>query len=207
MALSDVFARRSDGSSEAPPPVPPPTRPSVAEQFATLARLGLEPHDGVTAADVAKDRDAALLLKRHPYVAAMHAMARDADGELTSHPRVTTVDLEHVVGPDSYPDLLRKLATAAGTTYLLADVTGGVDRERGRWVVRFTFDGLTREIHPRLDHHRADPVVMPELFDAVAGPGQGAAHVRHGQTISVAYVPRRHVQELQRVLHQWSTTA
>ncbi|AXH96577.1 hypothetical protein [Ornithinimicrobium avium] len=179
----------------------------MAEQFATLTRLGLEPQAGVTAADVAKDRDAALLLKRHPYVAAMHCLARDADGDLTSHPRVTTVDLEHIVGPDSYPDLLRKLSTAAGTRYLLQDVSGGVHPDRSRWVVRFTFDGLTREIHPRLDHDRADPVVMPELFDAVAGPGQGAAHVRHGQTISVAYVPRRHVAELQRVLDQWATTA
>ncbi len=207
MALSDVFARRSDGSSEAATPVPPPVRPSVAEQFATLTRLGLEPQADVTAADVAKDRDAALLLKRHPYVAAMHAMARDADGDLTHHPRVTTVDLEHLVGPDSYPDLVRKLATAAGTTYLLQDVSGDVHPDRGRWVVRFTFDGLTREVHPRLDHDRADPVVMPELFDAVAGPGQGAAHVRHGQTITVAYVPRRHVAELQRVLDQWKMTA
>lgn len=207
MGLSDVFARRSDGSSEAATPVPPPVRPSVAEQFATLTRLGLEPQAGVTAADVARDREAALLLKRHPYVAAMHALARDAAGGLTHHPRVTTVDLEHVVGPDSYPELVRKLATAAGTTYLLQDVSGGVDAERGRWVVRFTFDGLTREVHPRLDHDRGDPVVMPELFDAVAGPGQGVAHVQHGQTVTVAYVPARHAQELQRVLRQWAMTA
>lgn len=207
MALSDVFARRSDGSSEGPTPVPPPVRPSVAEQFATLTRLGLEPQDGVTAHEVAQDRDAAILLKRHPYVAAMHSLARDDAGDLTHHPRVTTVDLEHVVGPDSYPDLLRKLATTAGTTYLLGEVTGGVRPELSRWVLRFTFDGLTRELHPRLDQHQADLAVMPEIFDAVSGPGQGAVHVRHGQTLTVAYVPQRHVGELQRVLDQWAMTA
>src|SRR5690606_16302996 len=153
----EVFQRRSDGSSEPPTPVPPPARPSVAEQVATLARLGLEPTDGVTAADIAADRDAALLVKRHPYAAAMHCLARDAGGNFTHHPRVVTVDLEHVVGPDSYPALVRKLAEGAGTTHLLDEVIGGVDRERGRWVLRFTFGGLTREIHPRLDHDRADP--------------------------------------------------
>ncbi|GGK72779.1 hypothetical protein [Ornithinimicrobium pekingense] len=207
MGLADVFQRRSDGSSEPPTPVPPPVRPSVAEQFATLSRLGLEPQDGVTATDVSADREAAILLKRHPYTAALHCLARDPGGGFTSHPRVTTVDLEHVVGPDSYPALVRKLADAAGTAHLLGDVVGGVDRERGRWVLRFTFDGVTREIHPRLDHDRADAGVMPEIFDAVAGPGQRAAQVRHGQTISVAYVPSRHEGELQRVLDRWAELA
>lgn len=206
MALADVFQRRSDGSSEPPTPVPPPVRPSVAEQVATLSRLGLEPQ-GITAADIAADRDAALLLKRHPYAAAMHSLARDADGALTHHPRVTTVDLEHVVGPDSYPALVRKLAETAGTSHLLGEVTGGVDRERGRWLLRFTFDDVTREIHPRLDHDRADPGVMTEIFESVAGPGQKPAQVRHGQTISVAYVPSRHAGELQRVLDRWASLA
>ena len=160
MALADVFQRRSDGSSEPPTPVPPPVRPSVAEQIATLARLGLEPQ-GVTAADVAADKDATLLLKRHPYAAALHCLARDADGAFTHHPRVTTVDLEHVVGPDSYPALVRKLADAAGTSHLLGEVTGGIDRAGARWVLRFTFDDVTREIHPRLDHDRADPGSCP----------------------------------------------
>lgn len=206
MALADVFQRRSDGSSEPPTPVPPPVRPSVAEQVATLSRLGLEPQ-GLTAADIAADTDAALLVKRHPYAATMHCLARDDDGAFTHHPRVTTVDLEHVVGPESYPSLVRKLADAAGTTHLLREVVGGVDRERGRWILRFTFDGLTREIHPRLDHDRADPAVMTEIFEAVAGPGQRAAQVRHGQTISVAYVPSRHAGELQRVLDRWASLA
>ena len=48
---------------------------------------------------------------------------------------------------------------------------------------------------------------MPEIFDAVAGPGQRAAQVRHGQTISVAYVPSRHEAELQRVLDRWASLA
>lgn len=207
MGLTEVFQRRSDGSSEPATPVPPPVRPSVAEQVATLSRLGLEPEDGVTATDVAADREAALLLKRHPYAAALHCLARDADGGFTHHPRVTTVDLEHVVGPDSYPALVRKLAEAAGTSHLLGELTGGVDRARGRWLLRFTIGGVTREIHPRLDHDRADPAVMPEIFDAVAGPGQKAAYVRHGQTISVAYVPTRHAAELQRVLDRWASLA
>ena len=207
MGLADVFQRRSDGSPEPATPVPPPVRPTVAEQVATLSRLGLEPQDGVTAADLTGDREAALLLKRHPYTAALHCLARDTEGSFTHHPRVVTVDLEHVVGPDSYPNLVRKLAAAAGTSHLLREVSGDVDRQRGRWVLRFTFDGLTREIHPRLDHDRADPAVMTEIFDAVAGPGQRSAQVRHGQTISVAYVPARHVGELQRVLDRWASLA
>lgn len=207
MGIAEVFARRSDGSSEPATLVPPPVRPSVAEQFATLARLGLEPQDGVTASEVAADRDAALILKRHPYAAALHALARDESGNLTHHPRVTTVDLEHMVGPDSYPDLMVKLAATAGTSDLLTGVSGGAQPELGRWLLRFTFDGLTRELHPRLDHQRADLGVMPDLFDAVAGPGQDAVHVRHGQTISVAYVPSRHAAELQRVLDGWAMQA
>lgn len=206
MGLAEVFQRRSDGSSEPPTPVPPPVRPSVGEQMATLSRLGLQP-EGVTAGDITADREATLLLKRHPYAAALHCLARDPDGGFTHHPRVTTVDLEHVVGPDSYPDLVRKLATTAGTSHLLGEVVGGVDRERGRWLLRFTIDGLTREIHPRLDHDRADPLVMSEIFEAVAGPGQKPAQVRHGQTISVAYVPARHAGELQRVLDRWAELA
>lgn len=207
MGLTDVFQRRSDGSSEPATPVPPPVRPSVSEQLATLSRLGLEPEDGLTAADVAADREAAQLLKRHPYAAALHCLARDPDGGFTHHPRVVTVDLEHVVGPDSYPALVRKLAGAAGTSHLLGDVSGGVDPARGRWVLRFTIGGVTREIHPRRNRDRADPWVMAEIFDAVAGPGQKAAHVRHGQTISVAYVPSRHAGELQRVLDRWASLA
>lgn len=206
MGIADVFSRRSDGSSEAATPVPPPVRPSVAEQVATLSRLGLEP-DGVSPADLAQDKEAALLIKRHPYVATMHGLARDADGGFTHHPRVTTVDLEHMVGPDSYPDLVRKLADAAGTSGMLGAVTGSVDRARGRWTLRFTFDGLTREIHPLLDHDRADADVLTEIFDAVAGPDQRPAHVRHGQTITVAYVPSRHRAELQRVLDRWAMQA
>lgn len=206
MGIADVFSRRSDGSSEAATPVPPPVRPSVAEQVATLSRLGLEP-DGVTVADLTEDREAALLCKQHPYVATMHALARDEDGELTHHPKVATVDLEHVVGPDSYPDLVRKLADAAGTSAMLRDVTGSEDRARGRWTLRFTFGGLTREIHPLLDHDRADADVLTEIFEAVAGPDQRPASVRHGQTVTVAYVPSRHRAELQRVLDRWAMQA
>lgn len=206
MGLADVFSRRSDGSSEAATPVPPPVRPSVAEQVATLSRLGLEP-DGVSPADLAEDREAAALIKAHPYVATMHALARDADGAFTHHPRVVTVDLEHVVGPDSYPDLVRKLADAAGTSAMLGEATGTVDEARGRWTLRFTFDGLTREIHPLHDHDRADVDVLREIFEAVAGPDQRPAQVRHGQTVSVAYVPSRHRAELQRVLDRWASQA
>ena len=207
MGLADVFQRRSDGSSEPATPVPPPVRPSVAEQLATLSRLGLEAQDGVTATEITADRDATLLLKRHPYAAALHCLARDADGGFTHHPRVTTVDLEHVVGPDSYPALVRRLAAAAGTSHLLGEITGGLDRERGRWVLRFACGGVTREIHPRYDHDRVDPAVLTEIFDAVAGPGQKAAQVRHGQTVTVAYVPSRHAGELQRVLDHWAALA
>lgn len=206
MGIADVFNRRSDGSSEGPTPVPPPVRPSVAEQVATLTRLGLEP-DGVSAADLAADQEAAVLIKRHPYVAAMHGLARDADGGFTHHPRVVTADLEHVVGPDSYPNLVRKLADAAGTSGMLGEVTGSRDEARGRWTLRFTFDGLTREIHPLLDHDRADADVLTEIFEAVAGPDQRPAKVRHGQTVTVAYVPSRHRAELQRILDRWAMQA
>ena len=206
MGIADVFSRRSDGSSEAATPVPPPVRPSVAEQVATLSRLGLEPV-GVTVADLTDDREATLLIKKHPYVATMHGMARDQEGNLTHHPKVTTVDLEHVIGPDSYPDLVRKLAGAAGTLGMLSDVTGSVDRARGRWTLRFTFGGLTREIHPLLDHDRADADVLPEIYQAVAGPDQRPAKVRHGQTVTVAYVPSQHRAELQRILDRWAMQA
>lgn len=205
MGLAEVFQRRSDGSAEPPTRVPPPTPPSVAEQVATLTRLGLEPQ-GVTVADIEADRDAALLLRRHPYVAALHCLSRDGDG-LTSHPRVTTIDLEHVVGPDSYLHLLRRLAGTAGTADLLEEVSGGVDQPRGRWILRFTFDGVTREIHPRLDGDRVDPLVLREIAEAVAGPTLRPALVRHGQRVSLAYVPPRHAGELQRVLDAWADLA
>lgn len=206
MSLADVFSRRSDGSSEAARPVTPPARPSVAQQLATLTRLGLEPQ-GVSAADLAADPEAAALIKAHPYVAAMHALARDSDGAFTHHPRVVTVDLEHLVGPDSYPNLVRRLADAAGTAGLLGEVSGSRDDERARWTLRFTFDGLTREIHPLLDHDRADADVLPEIYAAVAGPDQRPAQIRHGQTVTVAYVPSRLRAELQRVLDLWASQA
>ncbi|HSP60976.1 MAG TPA: hypothetical protein VLO09_07935 [Ornithinimicrobium sp.] len=204
MGAFEMFTRGNDGSEEPSTPVPPPVRPSVGEQLGTLARLGLETQDGVSAQDVADDRDAAGWVKLHPYVAVLQVMARGEDGSLTRHPRVTTVDLDHLVGPESYPELVRKLADAAGTTHLLSEVEGGVDEERGRWLVRFTFDDVTREIHPRRDHDRADPVVMPELFSAVAGAGQRPAYVRHGRSMTVAYVPARHAGELQRVFSRWA---
>jgi hypothetical protein len=206
MGIADVFTRRSDGRSEPATPVPPPVRPSLRDQLATLARLGLEPV-GATAEEIAGDREVVAWARQHPYVATMHALARGQDGELTAHPRVTTVDLEHVVGPDSYPDLVRKLAATAGTTGLLGDVSGSVDRARGRWVLRFTVGGLTREIHPLLDGTRADADVLTEIFQAVAGPDQRPASVRHGQTVTVAYVPSRHRAELQRVLDRWASLA
>lgn len=204
MGPFDIFTRGDDGSEERPTPVPPPVRPSVGEQLGTLARLGLEAQDGVSAADIAEDRDAVGWVKLHPYVAVLQVMARAEDGSLTRHPRVTTVDLDHLVGPESYPELVRKLADAAGTSHLLSDVVGGLDEERGRWQVRFTFDDVTREIHPRRDHDRADPVVMPELFTAVGGAGQRPAYVRHGRSMTVAYVPARHAGELQRVFSRWA---
>lgn len=207
MGIADVFRRRSDGSSEAATPVPPPIRPSITEQLATLSRLGIEPEHGVTAEEIAGDREAAGWVKRHPYAALLHCLSRDDDGNLTHHPRVVSADLEHVVGPESYPALLRRLAAAAGTSHLLEDVSGGLDPERGRWTVRFTFGGLTQEIHPLFDRDRADPGVMTELFKAVAGPGQWPAQVRHGQLITVVYAPRRHAGELQRVLDRWASTA
>ncbi|WP_298887364.1 hypothetical protein [uncultured Serinicoccus sp.] len=207
MRLSEVFARHSDASSDAPMLVTPAIRPSAREQLATLERLGLSPQEGVTEADLLADREVAQAVRQHPYVAVMHCLARDADGELTHHPHVTTVDLEHVVGPDSYPDLVRKLAAAAGSTSELGEVRGGVDRERDRWVVRFRLGRITREIHPRLDHDYADMDVLPWIFDAVCLPGQASAFVRHGQRITVAYVPRWHVDELQRVLDRWAFAA
>ncbi len=190
MGIADVFTRRSDGRSEPATPVPPPTRPSLRDQLATLARLGLEPV-GTTVQEIVEDREVLAWARQHPYVAPLHALARGEDGELTSHPRVTTVDLEHVVGPGSYPDLVRKLAATAGTTGLLGDVSGSVDRARGRWVLRFTVGGLTREIHPLLDGTRADADVLTEIF----------------QTVTVAYVPSRHRAELQRVLDRWASLA
>lgn len=205
MGIADVFRRRSDGSSEGPTPVPPPMRPSISEQLTTLSRLGVEPGHGVDAKVIAQDREAAAWVKRHPYAALLHCLSRDRDGKLTHHPRVVSVDLEHVVGPDSYPNLLRRLAEGAGTSHLLQEVSGDLDRERGRWVVRFTFDGLTEQIHPRLDHDRADPVVLPVLYGAVAGKGQRPAHVRHGQMVTVVYAATRHAAELQRVLDRWAT--
>ena len=116
-------------------------------------------------------------------------------------------DLNHVVGPDAYPDLVRKLAAAAGTSSELGEVHGGVDQARRRWVVRFRVGRVTRELHPHLDHDHADLQVLPWLFDAVCVPGQASAHVRHGQRITVAYVPRWHVDELQRVLNRWAFAA
>lgn len=207
MGLTEVFQRRSDGSPDGTTLSTPTLRPSVAEQFSTLARLGLEPQDGVDVEQVARDRDAVRILKQHPYVAAMHCMARDVDGGYTHHPRVTTVDLDHVVGPDSYPDLVRKLAATAGSTEALGEVHGGVDEERRRWVVRFRVGRVTRELYPHLDHDHADLDVLPWLFDAVCLPGMCSAHVRHGQRITVAYVPRWHVDELQRVLDRWAFAA
>ena len=207
MRLSEVFARHSDAGDDAPMLVTPAIRPSAREQLATLERLGLSPQDGVTEADLLADAEVAQAVRQHPYVAVMHCLARDTDGELTHHPHVTTVDLEHVVGPDSYPDLVRKLATAAGSTGELGEVRGGVDRERNRWVVRFRLGRITREIHPRLDHDCADLDVLPWIFDAVCLPGQASAYVRHGQRITVAYVPRWHVDELQRVLDRWAFAA
>ncbi|WP_299520370.1 hypothetical protein [uncultured Serinicoccus sp.] len=207
MRLSEVFARHSAADDDAPMLVTPAIRPSAREQLATLERLGLSPQDGVTEADLLADREVAQAVRQHPYVAVMHCLARDADGGLTHHPHVTTVDLEHVVGPDSYPDLVRKLAAAAGSTSELGEVRGGVDRERNRWVVRFRLGRITREIHPRLDHDNADLDVLPWIFDAVCLPGQASAFVRHGQKITVAYVPRWHVDELQRVLDRWAFAA
>lgn len=207
MTLSEVFQRHSDGNPETTPFSSPTVRPSVAEQYATLARLGLEPQDGVDVAEVSRDPKAGRILKAHPYVAAMHCMARGADGDYTHHPRVTSVDLEHVVGPSSYPDLVHKLAAAAGTTDLLSEVHGGVDEKRDRWVVRFKVGRVTRELHPRRDHDLADLDLLPWLFDAVCAGGVQPAHVRHGQRITVAYVPRWHVDELQRVLGRWAFAA
>lgn len=207
MGLTEVFHRRSDGNPDGPALSTPTVRPSVAEQFATLKRLGLEPESGVTPEEVARDRDASRILKQHPYVAALHCMARDEDADYTHHPRVTTIDLDHVIGPDSYPDLVRKLASAAGTTRDLGEVHGGVDEERRRWIVRFRIGRVTRELHPRLDHDHADLDVLPWLFDAVCVPGQASAHVRHGQRMTVAFVARWHVDELQRVLDRWAFAA
>ena len=204
MGAFEIFTRGKDSSEEPPTPVPPPVRPSVGEQLGTLARLGLETEGGVGAQDIADHPDAAGWIKLHPYVAILQVMARGEDGSLTRHPRVTTVDLDHLVGPDSYPELVCKLADAAGTTHLLERVEGGVDEERGRWVVRFTFEDLTREIHPRRMQDRVDPVVMPELFAAVAGAGQRPAYARHGRSMTVAYVPARHAGELQRVFSRWA---
>lgn len=140
MGIADVFTRRSDGRPEPPTPMPPSARPSLRDQLSTLSRLGLEPV-GTTTEEIAGDREVTAWARLHPYAATMHALARGEDGELTHHPRVTTVGLEHMVGPDSYPDLVRKLADAAGTTGLLGEVTGAVDTQRGRWVLRFTFGG------------------------------------------------------------------
>ncbi|WP_151526693.1 hypothetical protein [Serinicoccus kebangsaanensis] len=207
MNLSEVFARHSDGSPDATALVTPASRPSARDQLATLERLGLSAQDGVTAADIAQDREAAQALRQHPYVAAMHCLARAPDGSLTHHPQVTIVDLEHVVGPDSYPDLVRSLAATAGSTSELSEVRGSQDPARNRWVVRFRLGRVTRELHPRLDHDLADPEVLPWIFDAVCLPGQASAHVRHGQHVTVAYVPRWHVDELQRVLNRWASTA
>ncbi|OLT16747.1 hypothetical protein BJF80_05355 [Serinicoccus sp. CUA-874] len=207
MNITEVFARRSDGSPDRTALVTPARRPTPRDQLTTLERLGLEAQDGVTAEELRADREIAQALHDHPFVAAMHCLARDPEGNLTHHPRVTTVDLEHVVGPDSYPDLVRKLAAAAGSTPQLSEVRGSQDRERNRWVVRFRVGRVTRELHPRLDHDRADLEVLPWLVDAVCLPGQASAHVRHGQRITVAYVPRWHVDELQRVLDRWAFTA
>ena len=207
MALNDVFARHSDGRPDSPALVTPAIRPSAREQLATLDRLGLSAQDGVTETDLVGDKEVAQAVRRHPYVAALHCLARDGDGQLTHHPHVTMVDLEHVVGPDSYPDLVRKLAAAAGSTADLGEVHGGVDHERSRWIVRFRLGRITRELHPRLDHDNADLEVLPWIFDAVCMPGQASAYVRHGQRITVAYVPRWHVDELQRVLDRWAFAA
>ncbi|ANS79573.1 hypothetical protein SGUI_2177 [Serinicoccus hydrothermalis] len=207
MNLTEVFARHSDGNPDTAALVTPVPRPSIKDQLATLDKLGLHAQDGVTAADIADDPQAAKALKQHPYVAAMHCLARDDDGGLTHHSQVTVVDLEHVVGPDSWADLVRSLAAAARSTSELGEVRVRQDPDRNRWVVRFQLGRVTRELHPRLDHDLADPEVLPWLFDAVCLPGWASAHVVHGQHVTVAYVDRWHVEELQRVLNMWKFAA
>ena len=204
MGILDVFSKRGSGSPEPPAAVPPAQKPSVAVQVQTLSRLGLEPQDGVTAEVIAQDPEAAAWVRRHPYAALVHCLARDPDGDLTHHPKVVHIDPGFVKDADSYPAVLRRLAEAAGTSDLLQDVSGELDRDHDRCVLRFTVDGLTREIHPRLNHDRADLDVMQDLYEAVSGPGQRHAQIGHGQDVTVAYVPARHAAELQRVFDTWA---
>lgn len=202
--MLEIFTRRGDGHPEPPAMLLPAQKPSIAAQVQTLGQYGLELQDGVTAQAIADDPDAAPYVRMHPYSALLHCMARDTDGNLTHHPRVAHVDLNSIKGPDTYRAIVRDLAEAAGTAHLLTDVECALDGDGRRYSLRFTFDGLSRTLHPKVDYERADPTVMQHLFQTVAGPGQKHAQIRHGSDVTVVYVPSRSADGLRRVLEVWA---
>lgn len=205
MTLREVFSRSGyDDHDPAAAFGLPAKHPSITEQMTTLTRCGLAPQDGIDAEAIAQDRHAAGWVRHRPYVALMYCLARDAEGHFTRHPRVVHLHLSFVRDETSYPQVVQQLAQAAGT--LAEDVTCIRDADGQHYRLRFRVGEVTRDLRLKIDRDRADQEMMPLLYAAIAAPGEKAVRFRHGEDVSVAFVPTRHADQLQRIFHTWSWT-
>ncbi|WP_426247315.1 hypothetical protein [Nocardioides sp. LHG3406-4] len=179
---------------------------SVEAQVADLASRGLPMAPGASIDDLITLAGGRERLEAEPYLLLLSVAGASQLQQEDARAVLPTgqVDLECVEDDDSYPRVVRYIASAAGTSDRLDVVTSSLGADAGTCTISVRFDGTSRLFEADVRGDWADSMTLCEIAELLSPSGYEPAFFYPAGALGIAWVPDGQAEALESFLRRYA---